>query len=63
VELERGLAREDRRDDLSVLARAGQRIAVGDAVPALDDLRPGRAEPEQEAAAGEVISIASSLRR
>ena len=32
-----------------------ERLAPRLAVPALDDLRPGRAEPEQEAAAGEQV--------
>ena len=48
LEVERLLAGEDPADDLDVLAGAGERLGVGLAVPALDDLRPRRAEPEDE---------------
>src|SRR5262245_13366337 len=42
---ERRLAREHLADDLDVLARAHQRLAVGHAVPAFDHLWPRRANP------------------
>ena len=51
--LESLLALEDRADDRDVLLRARERLAVGDAMPALDDLRTRRPEPEDEAAAFE----------
>ena len=40
------LAAQRRADDLDVLACAAERLPPGDAVPALDDLRPGRAEAQ-----------------
>ena len=49
------LAAQGGADDLDVLARAAERLAPRDAVPALDHLRPGGAEPEQDAAAGELV--------
>src|SRR5262245_1618558 len=45
------LALEDLADDLDVLAGAGERLSVAHAVPALDDLRTGRSEAQDEAAA------------
>lgn len=41
--------------DLHVLAGTGERLVELDAVPALGDLRPGDAETEPEAAAGERV--------
>ena len=46
--LDRFLARPDRAHDLDVLARAHERLAVGDAVPALDDLRPRGPSPRRK---------------
>lgn len=46
---------ENRAHDLDVLAGARQRLAVGNAVPALDDLRARSADAQDEAAIGEVI--------
>ena len=48
VVLDRLAAGDDLADDVDVLARAGQRPRVGLAVPALDDLRAGGAEAEDE---------------
>ncbi len=53
--IKRALTGDDLADDLDVLARATPRLRIGDAVPALGDLRAGRAEAEDEAAAGEVV--------
>jgi hypothetical protein len=53
--LDRLLARPDLADDLDVLAGLHERLAVRLAVPSFDDLRPRDAEPEQEAAARELI--------
>src|SRR5439155_17520688 len=46
LERHRALAGEDAPHDRDVLARAGQRLAEGLPVPALDDLRARYAEPE-----------------
>src|SRR5262249_54872730 len=46
--LERPLARPDRADDRDVLARPYERLPEREAVPSLDDLRSGHAEPEKE---------------
>ena len=48
-------AGDDAADDVDVLAGAGERAGIGLAVPALDDLRAGRAEAEDEAPAGQVV--------
>ena len=53
--LHRLLARQDLAHDRHVLARARERPPVRDAVPALDHLRPGGPEPEDEAPAREGI--------
>ena len=45
---QRLLAGEDLPDDRNVFAGAGERAAVGDAVPPLDDLRSARPHPEDE---------------
>ena len=55
------LAAERCADDLDVLARLLERLSPRLAVPALDDLRPGRAEPEQEAAARQRSSVAAVI--
>ena len=55
VVLERFLAGDDPADDVDVLARAGQRARVGLAVPALDDLRTGCAEAEDDPTARQVV--------
>src|SRR4051812_25494567 len=57
------LARERCADDLDVLARLAERLAPRLAVPALDHLRPGAAEPEQEAAAREEVERRRRHRR
>ena len=57
------LAAERGADDLDVLARAAERLAVRDAVPALDDLRPRGAEAEEEAAARELVERRDRHRR
>ena len=46
------LAGDDLAHDFDVLAGAAPGLGVRDAVPALGDLRAGRAEAEEEAAAG-----------
>src|SRR5438034_11382635 len=53
--LERALAGPDRAHDLDVLARPRERLAEGLPVPALDHLRAGDAEPEEEPAARELV--------
>src|SRR5207248_7067568 len=55
VEGYRGFARKYLADDRDVLARAGQRLGEGLAVPAFDDLGTGDAEAEHEAAAAQVV--------
>ena len=60
VVLER-LAAQRSADDLDVLARAAERLAPGDAVPALDDLRARRAESEQDAAPESWSSVATVI--
>src|SRR5439155_11513855 len=52
--LERLLARPDGAHDLDVLARPPERVPVGNAVPALDHLRPTDAAAEEHAAAREL---------
>ena len=49
------LAGDDLADDFDVLAGAAPGLGVGNAVPAFGDLRPGGAEAEEEAAAGELV--------
>src|SRR4029450_1174726 len=46
---------EDAADDLDILTRLGERLPPGLAVPALDDLRAGEPEAEQEAPAGHEV--------
>jgi len=55
LEFQRRLAREDLPHDGDVLARARERLAVGNAVPALHHLRARGAEAEDEAPARERI--------
>ena len=55
VEVERLLAAQHAPDDLDVLAGAGQRHRRRAPVPALHDLGPRHAQPETEAAFGEVV--------
>ena len=55
VERQRLLARHDPPDDLHVLARAGEGLAIGLAVPPFDDLRPRHAEPQDEPSVRQVI--------
>jgi hypothetical protein len=50
-----GLAAEPGADDFDILPRPSERLAPGNAVPALDDLRAGRAEAEQDAAARQLV--------
>ena len=47
------LARDDLADDRDVFAQPLVGLAVRDSVPAFDDLRPRRADAEDESAAGE----------
>ena len=56
-------AAKRRADDLDVLARLLERLSPRLAVPALDDLRPGRPETEQEAAAGQEVERGCRHRR
>src|SRR6516225_11832063 len=51
--LERFLAGENLPDDRNIFFRARKRLAIGDAVPALDHLRAGRADAEKKASARE----------
>ena len=62
VVLER-LAAQRLADDLDVLARLRERLPPRLAVPALDDLRAGGSEPEQEAAAREQVERRRGHRR
>src|SRR5439155_23728027 len=57
------LARERSADDLDVLARLAERLAPRLPVPALDHLRSGVAEPEQEAATREEVERRRRHRR
>ena len=52
---QRLLAREDGAHDGDVFARLAQRLAVGLAVPAFHDLGAGEPQPQQHAAAGELV--------
>ena len=61
--LEPALAGDDLLDDLDVLAGAAPGLRVGDAVPALGDLRAGGAEAEDEAAAREGVDRDAGHRR
>ena len=56
-------APERRPHDLDVLARPRQRLAPRLAVPALDDLRPRRPEPEADTAARELVERGDGHRR
>src|SRR5581483_1462021 len=47
--------RDDLADDLDILARALEGAGVRLPVPSFDHLRTGRAETEDEAAAGEMV--------
>ena len=49
------LTPEHRAHDLDVLARLPERLPPLLPVPALDDLRAGRSEPQQEPPAGEQV--------
>ena len=60
VRLQR-LALEAGADDPDHLAGAAQRLVVGHPVEALDDLRPGGAEAEHGAAAGDVVEAGGGL--
>src|ERR1700709_2775231 len=57
------LASDDLAHDLDVLAGATPGLRVGDAVPALGDLRAGGSEAEEEAAAGELVDRRPGHRR
>src|SRR5829696_7616365 len=50
-----GLPAQYGADDLHVLTHLRDRLPPGLTVPALDDLRPGQTEAEQEAAAGHEV--------
>ena len=63
VMFERRLAGEHLADDRDVFAGAGQRPAERHAVPALDDLRPRRADAAEEAVAGERLQRQRGHRR
>ncbi len=63
VMLERPLAGDDLADDLDVFACPPPRLRVGNAVPALRDLRAGGAEAEHEAASGERVQGRPGHRR
>ena len=56
------LAAQRHPDDVDDLAGAAQRLVVGQAVPALDDLRAGGAEAEDRAAAADVVEAGRGLR-
>ena len=60
---DRALAGDDLAHDFHVLARAPPGLRVGDAVPALRDLRPRGTEAEDEAAARERVDRAAGHRR
>ena len=55
------LAPQRHPDDVDDLAGAAQRLVVGQPVPALDDLRAGGAEPEDRAAAADVVEPGRGL--
>src|SRR6266540_5243044 len=55
AELHRLVAPEDRPDDLDVLARPGERLAVRDAVPPLDHLGSAHPETQPEPPARQVV--------
>ena len=59
---DRALAGDDLAHDFHVLARAPPGLRVGDAVPALRDLRPRGTEAEDEAAARERVDRAAGHR-
>ena len=61
--LDRALAGDDLAHHFDVLAGAAPGLGVGDAVPALGDLRAGGAEAEEEAAAGELVDRRPGHRR
>ena len=63
VVFEGGLAAEHLPDHIDVLAGTLHRLAVGDTVPAFDDLRPGHAETEAESAVGEMVHRGCGLCR
>ena len=52
---QRHIAGQDGAHDADILARLAQRLAVGLAVPALHHLGAGEAQPQQHAAAGELV--------
>src|SRR5581483_11176658 len=57
------VAPQRRPNDLDILTRLHERLAPRLAVPALYHLRPGRPEPEQEAAAGHEVERGCRHRR
>ena len=61
--VDRALAGDDLAHDFDVLAGAAPGLRVGDAVPALGDLRAGGAEAEDEAAARELVDRRAGHRR
>ncbi len=56
------LPADHRPDDLHHLAGAGERLVVGHAVPALDDLRTRGAETQDRAASGDVVEAGGCRR-
>src|SRR4051812_32541025 len=52
---DRSFATPDLATDLDVLPRSCEWLGERDAVPTLDDLRPGHTEPQDEPAAGQVV--------
>ena len=63
VLLDRLLARQHLSHDVDVLARAGQGLAVGLAVPALHHLRTAGAEAQDETSVGEMVEGDGGHRR
>ena len=61
--LERFLAGENLPDDRNIFFRARERLAIGDAVPALDHLRAGRADAEKKASARKRLQAHGGHRR
>src|SRR5215471_2563978 len=61
--LERFFAGENLPDDRNIFFRARKRLAIGDAVPALDHLWAGRADAEKKASARERLQAHGGHRR
>ena len=59
---ERLVAREDPSHDFHGLASSGQRLSIGNAVPAFDDLRTGHPEPEEKAAPAQPVECGGGHR-